>query len=82
MTEQELLGAHFYFCDLKSGDVDCPKKDECKRYVMIKDLDYKEYSKYAFARLHNICGKQNYKMFLRILPGELATNEESSNNQT
>ena len=82
ITEEELRRAPFYFCDLKSGDVDCARKNECKRYMMIKDLDYKDYSKYTFARLYNICNKQNYKMFLKILPGDPGYDETSNNDST
>lgn len=66
MTDQELKSTPFYFCDLKSGDVDCPQKDTCKRYVYIKDVDYKDYSNYKFARLFNICKKTNNKMYLKV----------------
>ena len=78
MTEFDLVSAPFYFCDLKSGDYNCPKKDECKRYLMIKDLDYAEYGKYSFARMYNICSKQNYRMFMKTYPGEF--DKEGENN--
>lgn len=77
MTEQELHAIPFYFCDLKTGDQECDKKDTCKRYVFIKDLDYKDYKNYPFARLNNVCKRTNYKMYLKVDDVQ----HEDSNNQ-
>lgn len=77
MTEQELLTAPYYFCDLKTGDLDCPKKETCKRYANIKDIPYKDYHKYGFARLIHICNESNYKMYLKVddIPNEDGNNK-------
>lgn len=62
-----MTGETFYFCDLKSKDIECPKMHECKRYELVKDVPYNEYDKLGFARLHNICNEANgYKMFMKI----------------
>lgn len=62
-----MSGENFYFCDLKTGDIICPKMHECKRYEPIKDIPYNEYEKLGFAKLYNICSKENgYKMFMKI----------------
>ena len=34
--------ATYYFCDLKTNDIECPKMHECKRYEMVKDIPYSE----------------------------------------
>ena len=47
----------FYFCDLKSKDIVCPKMHECKRYELVKDIPYNEYDKLGFARLQEMCEK-------------------------
>jgi hypothetical protein len=57
----------YYFCDLKTKDITCPKMHECKRYEPIKDVPYDKYSELGFAKLHNICNDDNgYKMFLKM----------------
>lgn len=59
--------ATFYFCDLKTNHIDCPKKHECKRYELVKDVSYNEYEKLGFAKLYNICNKNNkYQMFMKM----------------
>ncbi len=57
----------FYFCDLKTKDIQCSKMHECKRYELIKDIPYNQYESLGFAKLHNICNEDNgYKMFLKL----------------
>ena len=59
--------ATFYFCDLKTNHINCPKMHECKRYELVKDVPYNEYEKLGFAKLHNICNQENrYQMFMEI----------------
>ena len=41
--------ATYYFCDLKTNDIECPKMHECKRYEMVKDIPYSEYGVLGFA---------------------------------
>ena len=55
----------FYFCDLDSNGYDCPKRDYCKRYQLIKDTPYKDYQDKS-ARLWNVCNLYNYSMFLKM----------------
>lgn len=63
----EISDATYYFCDLKTKDIECPKMHECKRYEPIKDVPYNQYESLGFAKLHNICGENNgYKMFLKM----------------
>lgn len=62
-----MSGETFYFCDLKTSDVTCPKMHDCKRYEPIKDIPYNEYEKLGLAKLYNICNKNNgYKMFMKM----------------
>ena len=63
----EISDVTYYFCDLKTKDIKCPKMHECKRYEPIKDVPYNQYESLGFAKLHNICNKDNgYKMFLKM----------------
>lgn len=64
MSKSDLQQYTFYFCDLKSGNQNCPKKDTCKRYQIIKDESYNDYKEMS-ARLYNICSKDNYKLYLK-----------------
>lgn len=87
MSMEEIERATFYFCDLLTGNDDCPRKNECKRYALVKDVPYTDYGKYGFARLYNICKSQYFKMFMKMPPQEAApekieeTSNESSNDQ-
>lgn len=57
----------FYFCDLKSNDIICPQMHMCKRYELIKDIPYEQYENLGFAKLYNICNKENdYKLFMKL----------------
>ena len=56
---------NLYYCDLITGQDDCPKKESCKRWVSIKDVPYSEYDKYKFAQLKKICAKTNYKLYVK-----------------
>ena len=59
--------ATFYFCDLKTKDITCPKMHKCKRYELIKDVPYEEYSSLGFAKLYNLCNVENdFKLFLKM----------------
>ena len=59
--------ATFYFCDLKTNDIKCPKMNQCKRYEGIKDIPCEEYDSLGVAKLYNICNKENkYKMFMKM----------------
>ena len=49
--------ATYYFCDLKTNDIECPKMHECKRYEMVKDIPYSEYGVLGFAKLQEMCEK-------------------------
>lgn len=63
----EISDVTYYFCDLKTKDIKCPKMHECKRYEPIKDVPYNQYESLGFAKLHNICNEDNgYKMFLKM----------------
>ena len=63
----EISDVTYYFCDLKSKDIECPNMHECKRYEPIKDVPYNQYESLGFAKLYNICGENNgYKMFLKM----------------
>ena len=63
----EISDVTYYFCDLKSNDIECPNMHECKRYEPIKDVPYNQYESLGFAKLYNICGENNgYKMFLKM----------------
>ena len=62
-----MAGETFYFCDLKTKDIECPKMHECKRYELAKDIPYNDYEKMGFAKLHNICNEDNgFKMFMKM----------------
>ena len=63
----EISDSTYYFCDLKTKDIECPKMHECKRYEPIKDVPYNQYESLGFAKLYNICNEDNgYKMFLKM----------------
>ena len=63
----EVSDVTYYFCDLKTKDIECPKMHECKRYEPIKDVPYNQYESLGFAKLYNICKEDNgYKMFLKM----------------
>lgn len=50
----------FYYCSLEIDNKDCPKKDQCKRYLNRGE------NIQACAKLYNICNEENnYKLFLR-----------------
>lgn len=67
--------ATFYFCDLKSKNIECQKMNECKRYVPIKDLPFAELERLGVAKLYNICNeKNNYKLFMRLDKDEINDN--------
>ena len=56
----------YYFCDLKTNNIECPKMHECKRYEMVKDIPYSEYGVLGFAKLHNVCNTgNNYQLFMK-----------------
>ena len=76
MTFDDLKKLSFYFCDLKSGEDDCPKKDSCKRYKYIEDIPYEKYEDLGFARLKNVCNRTNYKLYMKIDEEEKSVNEE------
>lgn len=62
-----MINETFYFCDLKTKDIECPKMHECKRYEIVKDVPYNDYEKMGFAKLYNICNEENgFKMFMKI----------------
>ena len=62
-----MAGETFYFCDLKSKDIECPKMHECKRYEIVKDIPYSEYGVLGFAKLHNVCNTENnYQLFMKM----------------
>ena len=64
--------ATFYFCDLKSKNIECPKMNECKRYVPVKDLPFAELEQLGAAKLYNICNEKNkYKLFMRLDKDEI-----------
>ena len=65
MTKEEIDHTTFYFCDLVSGNHQCPKQDLCKRYQLIKDNDFDDY-KTRSSRLYNVCKKTNYSLFLKM----------------
>lgn len=57
----------YYFCDLKTNGIECPKMHECKRYEMVKDIPYSEYGVLGFAKLHNVCNTENnYHLFMKM----------------
>ena len=57
----------YYFCDLKTNNIECPKMHECKRYEIVKDIPYSEYGVLGFAKLHNVCNTENnYQLFMKI----------------
>ena len=57
----------YYFCDLKTNSVECPKMHECKRYEMVKDIPYSEYGVLGFAKLYNVCNTENnYQLFMKM----------------
>ena len=59
--------ATYYFCDLKTNNIECPKMHECKRYELVKDVPYNDYEKMRFAKLYNIYNEENgFKMFMKI----------------
>ena len=63
----EISDSTYYFCDLKTKDIECPKMHECKRYEPIKDVPYNQYESLGFAKLYNLCNENNgYKMFLKM----------------
>lgn len=64
MSKEDINSRTFYFCDLKSTNEDCPRKDTCKRYQLIKDESYNSY-KDCSARLFNICRRTNFSMYLK-----------------
>ena len=80
MTFDDLKKLSFYFCDLKSGEDDCPKKDTCKRYKYIEDIPYEDYKNLGFARLKNICSRTNYELYMKI--DEVKSGDEELHNQT
>ena len=45
----------YYFCDLKTNGIECPKMHECKRYEIVKDIPYSEYGVLGFAKLQKMC---------------------------
>ena len=64
MSEKDLSQYTFLFCDLNASEFDCPKKDTCKRYQLIKDVSYNSY-KDCSARLYNICKEKNFLLYLK-----------------
>ena len=57
----------YYFCDLKTNSVECPKMHECKRYEMVKDIPYNEYGVLGFAKLYNVYNTENnYQLFMKM----------------
>ena len=63
----EISDSTYYFCDLKTKDIECLKMHECKRYEPIKDVPYNQYESLGFAKLYNLCNENNgYKMFLKM----------------
>ena len=59
--------ATYYFCDLKTNNIECPKMHECKRYELLTDIPYNEYGVLGFAKLHNVCNTENnYHLFLKM----------------
>jgi hypothetical protein len=72
----------FYYCDLKSNNIDCPQKLFCKRYDAIKDMPYQEYEKLGCAKLYNICNDHNgYKMKLKLDEKEEQIDEREDKDQ-
>ena len=62
-----MINETFYFCDLKTKDIECPRMHECKRYELVKDVPYNDYEKMGFAKLYNICNEENgFKMFMKM----------------
>lgn len=62
MSKTQLIEP-FYYCNLNlAKDFDCEHKDECKRWLHIKD---EEYNRNRSGRLFNVCSKTNYSLFLK-----------------
>lgn len=66
MSVEEAKKYTFYFCNLKSSDDDCPKKENCKRYKIIEDIPVSDYDKLGFAKLKNVCNRTNYSLFMEL----------------
>ena len=63
----EISDSTYYFCDLKTKYIECPKMHECKRYEPLKDVPSNQYESLGFAKLYNLCNENNgYKMFLKM----------------
>lgn len=64
----------FYICCKQEGN-DCPKKDECRRYL---DAD-KEVS---WALFKHVCTEENdYQLFMEKLPTEITVVENSGDKE-
>ena len=73
----EISDVTYYFCDLKSKDIECPKMHECKRYEPIKDVPYNQYESLGFAKLYNLCNENNIKL-IRVRENGCPTLDNSS----
>lgn len=57
---------NFYFCSVQEDDKSCPRMNECKRFLGIKNFEYDKRKELGTAKLYNICKEENnYKMQLK-----------------
>ena len=63
LTKDEIRKMTFFFCNLADGD--CPKKDSCKRWQLIKDNPFDDYQNYS-GRLWNVCKNNGCKLFMKM----------------